>query len=264
MLMLGYPKSKKLLMAWIDELAPGQRKPGRGPVPEELKRETVVVVASERLKSREAAAELGVQGATVREWKRQMFAKSEEAPVTGPGKRRTVMESKDPSVKPTVAPNASDVVGPAAALASMEKRLAEMQARLDELDGDVERQRREKKELNIEIAIRKGALELLGKEPGTDPENPTSQEKTILVKTVSETMHVTARSLLSAVGIARSTYHYQVNAMKRPDKDTSLLELVREAFENSKRRYGYKWIRLELKSMGVIFELYLPCFLQVY
>lgn len=56
MLMLGYPKSKELLMAWIDELAPGQRKPGRGPVPEELKRETVVVVASERLKSREAAA----------------------------------------------------------------------------------------------------------------------------------------------------------------------------------------------------------------
>ena len=264
MLMLGYPKSKELLMAWIDELALGQRKLRHGPVPEELKRETVVVVASERLKSREAAAELGVQGATVREWKRQMFAKSEEAPVTGPGKRRTVMESKDPSVKPTVAPNTSDVVGPAAALASMEKRLAEMQARLDELDGDVERQLRKKKELDIEIAIRKGALELLGKEPGADPENLTSQEKTILVKTVSETMHVTARSLLSVVGIACSTYHYQLNAMKRPDKSAPLLELVREAFKNGKRRYGYKRIRLELKSMGVIFELYLPCFLQVY
>lgn len=36
---LGYPKSKTLLMAWIDELAPGQRKLRRGPVPEELKRE---------------------------------------------------------------------------------------------------------------------------------------------------------------------------------------------------------------------------------
>lgn len=39
--------------------------------------------------------------------------------------------------------------------------------------------------------------------------------------------------------------------MKRPDKDASLLELVREAFENSKRRYGYKRIHPELKSMGV-------------
>ena len=53
------------------------------------------------------------------------------------------------------------------------------------------------------------------------------------------------------VGIARSTYHYQLNAMKRPDKDASLLELVREAFENSERRYGYKRIHLEPKGMGV-------------
>ena len=59
MRMLGYPKSKELLMAWIDELAPGQRKLRHGPVPEALKREAVVAVASGRLKSREAAAELG-------------------------------------------------------------------------------------------------------------------------------------------------------------------------------------------------------------
>ena len=32
MRMLGYPKSKELLMAWIDELAPGQRKLRHGPV----------------------------------------------------------------------------------------------------------------------------------------------------------------------------------------------------------------------------------------
>lgn len=273
MLMLGYPKSKELLMAWIDELAPGQRKPGRGPVPEELKRETVVVVASERLKSREAAAELGVEASVVGKpgtsdaRRIQGDARDgdtqEEEPSTA-GERKAGVATMASGNIPTSASGPRDTADPADALASMEARLARLQARLGELDGDVERQRREKKELDIEIAIRKGALELLGKEPGTDPENLTSQEKTILVKTVSETMHVTARSLLSAVGIARSTYHYQVNAMKRPDKDTSLLELVREAFENSKRRYGYKRIHLELKSMGVIFELYLPCFLQVY
>ena len=39
---------------------PGQRRPGHGPVPEELKRKAVVAVASGRLKSREAAAGLGV------------------------------------------------------------------------------------------------------------------------------------------------------------------------------------------------------------
>ena len=53
------------------------------------------------------------------------------------------------------------------------------------------------------------------------------------------------------VGIACSTYHYRLNAMRRPDKDAPLPELVREAFENSRRRYGYRRVRLELKSMGV-------------
>lgn len=216
-------------MAWIDELAPGQRKLRHGPVPEKLKRKAVVAVASGRLKSHEAAAELGVQGTTVREWKRQMLAKSEEAPVARPGKRRTIVESKEPSGKPTVAPNASDAAGLADAVALMERRLAEMQACLDELDADVERQRREKKELDIEIAIRKGALKLLGKEPGATRKSPASREKTLLVKTAGETLGVTARSLLPVVGIARSTYHYQPDAMKRPDKDASLLELVREA-----------------------------------
>ena len=114
-------------------------------------------------------------------------------------------------------------------MAALEKRLAETRARLDELDADVERQRREKRELDIEIAIRKGALELLGKEPGAVPENPASREKTLLVKQTSEKLGVTARSLLPVVGIARSTYHYQLKSMKRPDKDSGLLELVREA-----------------------------------
>lgn len=62
---------------------------------------------------------------------------------------------------------------------------------------------------------------------------------------------MTAGSPLPVVGIARGTYHYQLNAMKRPDKDSGLLELVREAFENSKRGYGYKRVHLEPESMGV-------------
>lgn len=153
---------------------------------------------------------------------------------------------------PTSASGPRDTADPVDTLASMEARLARLQARLDELDADVERQRREKKEPDIEIAIRKGTLELLGKEPGTDPENPAGHEKTLLVKQTSEKLGVTARSLLPVVGIARSTYHYQLRAMKRPDKDSGLLELVREAFENSKRRYGYKRIHLELKGMGIV------------
>ena len=254
MRMLGYPESKELLMAWIDELAPGRRRLRHGPVPEELKRKAVVTVASGRLKSHEAAAELGVQAAVVREWKRQMLAGSKEThvarerrerPGDGGGARPVVPDA------PAVAAGSRDAAGLADALASMEKRLARMQARLDELDADVERQRREKRELDVEIAIRRGALELLGKEPGADPENLTNREKTILVKQISEAQRVSVKSLLPAVGLAHSTYHYRLNAMRRPDRDAWLLPLVEGAFENSEKRYGYKRVHLELQGMGI-------------
>lgn len=254
MRMLGYPESKELLMAWIDELAPGRRRLRHGPVPEELKRKAVVAVASGRLKSHEAAAELGVQAAVVREWKRQMFAGSKETHVArerrerpggGGGARPVVPDA------PAVAAGSRDAAGLADALASMEKRLARMQARLDELDADVERQRREKRELDVEIAIRRGALELLGKEPGADPENLTNREKTILVKQISEAQSVSVKSLLPVVGLAHSTYHYRLNAMRRPDRDAWLLPLVEGAFENSEKRYGYKRVHLELQGMGI-------------
>ena len=82
------------------------------------------------------------------------------------------MESRKPSDEPDGGRNASDATGLADALAAMEKRLAEMQARLDELDAGIEAKRQTERELDIEIAIRRGALELLGKEPGADPEKP--------------------------------------------------------------------------------------------
>ena len=251
MRMLGYPKSKELLMAWIDELVPGQRKLRHGPVPEELKREAGVAVASGRMKSREAAAGLGVQAAVVRNWKRQMLAKSREEPVSETERGKAVARAGNPAGARPAVPNSSDAAGLADALASMQRKVAELQARLDELDADVERQRREKRELDVEIAIRRGTLELLGKGPGADPENLTSREKAILVKQTSERLGVTAKSLFDAVGIPHSTYHHQPDAMNGPDRDAWLLPLVEEAFENSEKRYGYKRVHLELKGMGI-------------
>ena len=249
---LGYPKSHELLTAWIDELAPGRRKLRHGPVPEELKRKAVVAAASGRSESRDAAAGLGVEASVVGKLETadarriQGDARDEDTWREAPDGR-----GRENQRGALYAGGPRDAAGLADAVAALEKRLAETRARLDELDADVERQRREKRELDIEIAIRRGALELLGKEPGTVPENLTSREKAILVKRTSEKLGVTARSLLPMVGIARSTYHYQLNAMRRPDRDAPLLELVREAFENSRRRYGYKRVHLELKSMGV-------------
>ncbi|MDL5507547.1 transposase [Bifidobacterium longum] len=62
---MGYP-SKEVLASWIDELAPGERRIRRGPVPGELKRDAVLKVASGELSSREAAEAVGVDSSVVR------------------------------------------------------------------------------------------------------------------------------------------------------------------------------------------------------
>lgn len=170
---LGYPKSHELLTAWIDELAPGRRKLRHGPVPEELKRKAVVAAASGRSESRDAAAGLGVEASVVGKLETadarrvQGDARDEDTWREAPDGR-----GRENQRGALYAGGPRDAAGLADAVAALEKRLAETRTRLDELDADVERQRREKRELDIEIAIRKGTLELLGKEPGADPKKP--------------------------------------------------------------------------------------------
>ena len=125
-------------------------------------------------------------------------------------------------------------------------------AERDRVRAEVERLRREKREAEIELSILKGALDLVGKERGADPDNPANREKTILVRTIGAGHGVPAERLLARVGLARSTYYHQLNAMNRPDRDEGLLALVRDVFENSLRRYGYRRVWLELRNAGIV------------
>ena len=93
-------------------------------------------------------------------WKRQMLAGSKETHVTKtPGEKpptagegKTSVEPSTPAAMPPTA-GPRDAAGLADAVAALEKRLAETRTRLDELDADVERQRREKRELDIECVL---------------------------------------------------------------------------------------------------------------
>ena len=125
-------------------------------------------------------------------------------------------------------------------------------AERDRVRAEVERLRRERREAEIELSILKGALDLVGKERGADPDNPANREKTILVKAVSAGHGIPAERLLARVGLARGTYYHQLNAMNRPDRDEGLLALVRDVFENSLRRYGYRRVWLELRNAGIV------------
>lgn len=227
---MGYP-SHEVLAAWIDELAPGERVIRRGPVADGVRRMAVARLAAGGVTSRQVAAEVGVEASVVRNWKRQLLHEPvpEDDPVTPdkPGKRNDGAAD----------PDASDLDG--------------LIAERDRVRAELERIRREKREAEIELAILKGAVELVGKERGADPDNLTNREKTILVRTIGAGHGVPVGRLLARVGLARSTYYHQLNAMNRSDRDASLLGPVREAFENSGRRYGYKRVHLELRGMGI-------------
>ena len=103
---LGYPKSHELLTSWIDNLVPSKRKLRHGTVPEELKREAVVTVASGRLKSREAAAGLGVDSSVVRNWERQMLAGSKEPFVIQAPRRKRLTAGEEEAGAGSVTPDA--------------------------------------------------------------------------------------------------------------------------------------------------------------
>ncbi|WP_436967864.1 IS3 family transposase [Bifidobacterium longum] len=195
-------------------------------MPEELKREAVPGVASGEMTSREAAEELGVDSSVVRNWKRQLLGGTKGAAVAkGEPEREAAAPQADPDA---------------------------LRGEISALNADLERLRAEYRAMEIRLAIMRGSAELVGKEPGADPDNLASREKTIPVRKAGEALGVNAESLLGEVGIARSTYYYQLRAMNRHDKDMGPLALIRDVFENGRRRYGYKRVHLELRSADVV------------
>jgi len=56
--------------------------------------------------------------------------------------------------------------------------------------------------------------------------------------------------LLKLVGLARSTYYYQIGVLKAGDKDVELKAMIKAEFERHKGRYGYRRITAALRQLG--------------
>jgi len=53
-------------------------------------------------------------------------------------------------------------------------------------------------------------------------------------------------------GLSKSTYHYTLHQLSKPDKHAQTKQKIQEIFEKNKGRYGYRRITLALKTQGVI------------
>lgn len=119
---------------------------------------------------------------------------------------------------------------------------AALVARIEELEEQVRR-------LQMRKDILEGTIEILGKDQGADPKRLTNREKAELIEALRPEYKL--KNLLEALSMPKSSYQYQAEAMARPDKYADLRVRVCTIFEDSKGRYGYRRVHLELRNEGV-------------
>lgn len=142
---LGYP-SQELLASWIEELEPGKRSRRASPpkIPDEVKEKAVVDLVTRTGAAKDIADELGIERATLYNWKRRLL--DEEVPCKMP---------REPDGRT-----------------------------IEELEEYAASLRRDIGRLELRRAILEGTVELLGKDRSADPKMLTNREKTVLVESL--------------------------------------------------------------------------------
>lgn len=210
---LGYP-SRTLLCAWVDELAPGERR---------------------RTKPHGRANAAGPAE------KAEIVSRCCSAP-PGSIKKMALAEGIDPV---TLYNWRKELLGENAQVIVDDINRGIDHADVERLGKEVEGLKAEIRRLKMEKAVWKGAVELVKKDPGADPTNLTNREKATLVGALRGEFPVT--DLLSAVGMAKSSYYYQRGAMARADKYAGLRERVSEIFRERNAAFGSLRIWAELR-----------------
>lgn len=218
---LGYPKCTAKLAEWIDEYAPGERRATQPRVFDASEKAAAVKALASRSSSAQEVAELaGCTRSALYKWKRELLR--EETPM-----------SEDRPSKP--ARTRGRPPATQADIAALEARKAELEAELEELE--------------LRRDIMEGALEILGKGTGADPANElTNREKTLLIESLRPRWRMC--ELLSALGMARSSYQYQQGALRTPDRDEEARRRISEVFDANDGIYGRRRIHDEPEAGG--------------
>ncbi|WP_217953155.1 IS3 family transposase [Adlercreutzia caecimuris] len=203
--------SKELLARWIDELGPGRR-----------------VVNRTSRGIADAAKENAVVRLVARAEAAQAIADDVGVERAAPCNWKRELPGKEAATKMTGKKGDMAVEEPEALRASLE--------------ADIDR-------LELKRAVPEGTVELLGKGPSADPTTLTTGEKTILVESLRPAHKL--KDLLDAVGLAKGSRRYQVEALSRPDKYEHLRIRICEIFHESHGRYGHRRIHATLRVEGV-------------
>ena len=113
-------------------------------------------------------------------------------------------------------------------------------AELESLDKQIYRKQ-------LELDILNEAVEIVKKDRGIDPRKLANREKAGLIDALRAKYPL--NELLAMMDMSKSSYFYQREAQRRPDKYTALRAEMKRVFAESKNRYGYRRIHAELSPI---------------
>lgn len=223
---LGYPK-KTMLCEWLNEdLAPNQRKwyckAGDALIrySQEEKQEIVIEYITGQKTPTEITKDYGISSTTVYKWRDHYLA----------GKKVVKMPKKK-SAKLTVTDDDPE---------ELKARILELQKQAEDLEQQVYN-------LRLEKDVLEKAAEILKKVQGISIPSLTNREKAIVINALRGKYPL--KRLLCSLQIAKSSYCYQVIALQT-DRYYETRGVVREIFNDSKERYGYRRIHATMEARG--------------
>lgn len=228
---LGYP-SRPTLDIWIAEIAPDKKKHCRsgGAVikcSRENKENAVISLCTRNHSATEVGIEHGTTRANLYKWKRQLL-------------KEETISTMDNDYKKTHKNRKSQSSTPEPLNLNTEKNnLAKQVAEL----------KKEVRRLKIERDIYEKVAEIIKKDQGINIQFLTNREKAIIINALRESYQL--KELLEILIMAKSSYNYQVTAINT-DKYINLRIKIKNIFDESSSRYGYRRIHSVLKTAGDI------------
>lgn len=180
---VGYP-TRAVLVEWIDELAPGERKVRirRSAVvqfSQEQKKNAVIELCAREGSAAAVADRIGASRITLYKWKKELLGEENNKPMDGSG----------------IPPFCDDK---------------------DALLAEVELLKKEIYRKQMELDMLKKAAEIIKKDQGINPRKLMNKEKASLIDALRTEYPL--NDLLMMTSISKSSYYYQKEAQARPDK----------------------------------------------
>ncbi len=227
---LGYP-SRPTLSRWIDEIDSDSRKhhiknSSLVKFTQEQKAQAITELRSGGSSVRDVAAKHGVTPATLYGWEKKM--RHEESVL-----RMKEIKTNDENISK-----------------DSQKEIDELITEKEELAQQLATLKKEVFRLQIEKDILEKAAEIIKKDQGISLKSLTNREKAIVVGALRGKYRL--KDLLEAFAMAKSSYCYQENALRSPDKYADLRTGIKNIFKESFDCYGYRRIHASIRTQGAV------------